>query len=173
MGIPNLWSSLQDCGQDVTLSRLAEIIPPDQREACGSRFPDQCIYLGIDVAGWLFHARKGLGGKSPWLRVMFWRMCRLSTVPFVFPVFVFDGVHRPANKRGKQVYRDIFETPGQISTFVSDFKTIIDAFGFMWIDAPGEAEAELADLNHRGLIDCIMSDDVDCFLFGAEVVVRK
>jgi Holliday junction resolvase YEN1 len=39
--------------------------------------------------------------------------------------------------------------------------------------APGEAEAELAHLNSIGIIDAILSDDVDNFLFGAKIVVRK
>ena len=39
--------------------------------------------------------------------------------------------------------------------------------------APGEAEAELAHLNHTGAIDAILSDDVDNFLFGAKMVIRK
>lgn len=39
--------------------------------------------------------------------------------------------------------------------------------------APGEAEAELAHLNSTGVIDAILSDDVDNFLFGAKIVVRK
>lgn len=39
--------------------------------------------------------------------------------------------------------------------------------------APGEAEAELAHLNSIGVIDAILSDDVDNFLFGAKMVIRK
>jgi len=39
--------------------------------------------------------------------------------------------------------------------------------------APGEAEAELAYLNRIGVIDGILSDDVDTFLFGALTVIRK
>jgi 5'-3' exonuclease len=39
--------------------------------------------------------------------------------------------------------------------------------------APGEAEAELAYLNRVGVIDGILSDDVDNFLFGATLVIRK
>ena len=41
------------------------------------------------------------------------------------------------------------------------------------LKAPGEAEAELAHLNRIGVIDAILSDDVDNFLFGAKMVVRK
>lgn len=39
--------------------------------------------------------------------------------------------------------------------------------------APGEAEAELAFLNRAGYIDAVLSDDVDTFVFGATMVVRK
>jgi 5'-3' exonuclease len=41
------------------------------------------------------------------------------------------------------------------------------------LKAPGEAEAELAHLNNIGAIDAILSDDVDNFLFGAKIVIRK
>jgi len=40
-------------------------------------------------------------------------------------------------------------------------------------EAPGEAEAELAYLNRVGVIDGILSDDADNFLFGALTVIRK
>lgn len=39
--------------------------------------------------------------------------------------------------------------------------------------APGEAEAELAHLNHIGAIDAVMTDDVDTFIFGATHILRK
>lgn len=52
-------------------------------------------------------------------------------------------------------------------------KTIIAAFGFEWKLAPGEAEAELAYLNAVGVIDGVLSDDVDNFLFGAKTVIRN
>lgn len=41
------------------------------------------------------------------------------------------------------------------------------------MQAPGEAEAELAYLNQLRVIDGILSDDVDNFLFGATTVIRK
>ena len=54
-------------------------------------------------------------------------------------------------------------------------KNVIDAFGFEWRVAPGEAEAELAYLHKVGIIDAVLSDDSDVgnFLFGATVVIRK
>ena len=41
------------------------------------------------------------------------------------------------------------------------------------LQAPGEAEAELAHLNSTGVIDAVLSDDVDNFLFGAKTVIRR
>ena len=53
------------------------------------------------------------------------------------------------------------------------FKKLLDAFGMHWREAEGEAEAELAFLNRAGAIDAVMTDDVDCFLFGAVTVIKK
>ena len=39
--------------------------------------------------------------------------------------------------------------------------------------APGEAEAELALLNRTNLIDAVMTDDGDTFIFGATCVIKK
>ena len=54
-------------------------------------------------------------------------------------------------------------------------KNVIDAFGFEWRVAPGEAEAELAYLHKVGIIDAVLSDepDVGSFLFGATVIIRR
>ena len=39
--------------------------------------------------------------------------------------------------------------------------------------ARGEAEAELAYLNAQGIIDAIITDDVDALVFGARVLIKK
>ncbi|KAF8166945.1 hypothetical protein K438DRAFT_2025002 [Mycena galopus ATCC 62051] len=50
--------------------------------------------------------------------------------------------------------------------------TQLTAFGFHFHEAPGEAEAELAQLNMSGRLDVIISEDSDTFLFGAQCVIR-
>ncbi|KAG8682397.1 hypothetical protein FRC09_016802, partial [Ceratobasidium sp. 395] len=60
-----------------------------------------------------------------------------------------------------------------MSSLAPGMKNMISAFGFEWRTAPGEAEAELAYLNNIRVIDAILSDDVDNFLFGARVVIRN
>ena len=86
-------------------------------------------------------------------------------MPFL-PIFVFDGPKRPKIKRGKAV-------GGKEHWMVNSLRTVLDAFGFECRTAPGEAEAELAYLNRIGVIDAVLSDDVDCFLFGAHTVIRN
>lgn len=41
------------------------------------------------------------------------------------------------------------------------------------LQALGEAEAELAWLNRQGVIDAIISDDVDAIVFGAVNTMKK
>jgi len=86
-------------------------------------------------------------------------------MPFL-PIFVFDGPKRPKIKRGKAV-------GGKEHWMVNSLRTVLDAFGFECRTAPGEAEAELAYLNRIDVIDAVLSDDVDCFLFGARTVIRN
>ena len=103
--------------------------------------------------------------------------------PFL-PLFVFDGPKRPKVKRGKRI-------SGGKHWLVDSVKAVIEAFGFEWrmvrsrllflhparftdsLQAPGEAEAELAHLNNIGVIDAVLSDDVDAFLFVSKVVIRR
>ena len=41
------------------------------------------------------------------------------------------------------------------------------------VQAPREAEAELAHLNRVGLIDAVLTDDGDTLVFGATHIINK
>ncbi|KZT59548.1 hypothetical protein CALCODRAFT_466702 [Calocera cornea HHB12733] len=160
MGIPGLWDILRPAGKSRSLTHLT-VVDGFEENPSGKR----AYRVGIDASIWFFHANGGQGGENPELRTLYFRCCRLLALP-ILPLFVFDGEQRPSQKRGKRIGK------GE-HWMVSGMRDIIDAFGFEWWTAPGEAEAELAYLNDIGVIDAILSDDVDNFLFGAKVVIRN
>ncbi|KAK7043085.1 hypothetical protein VNI00_008439 [Paramarasmius palmivorus] len=81
-------------------------------------------------------------------------------------IFVFDGMHRPQMKRGTQVVSHQEPAP------IDEVKSLILPAGFHYHTAPGEAEAELAELNKRGIIDMIISPDSDLFALGATCIAK-
>ncbi|KAH7911802.1 hypothetical protein BJ138DRAFT_870624 [Hygrophoropsis aurantiaca] len=160
MGVAGLWELLRPAGQTRSLTHLS-VIDGFESNPAGVRG----FRIGIDASIWFFHAAYGKEGENPELRTLFFRCSRLMSMPFL-PLFVFDGPKRPSVKRGKRV-------SGNAHWLTTGMKNIIEAFGFEWRTAPGEAEAELAYLNRIGVIDAVLSDDVDNFLFGATTVIRN
>ncbi|SAM82461.1 uncharacterized protein UBRO_04513 [Ustilago bromivora] len=159
MGIPNLWPELSSSATTTTLPIYClTSFTTNTNSSRGLR-------LGIDASLWLFHAQQSSGGSNPYLRLLFYRLAKLLTLP-VLPLFVFDGSERPTWKRGKEV-------KGKQHAIEHPFTQLIEAFGFQWCRARGEAEAELAWLNTEGVVDAVLTDDSDALLFGAQTVVRN
>ena len=52
-------------------------------------------------------------------------------------------------------------------------KRLIRLFGFLIHDAPGEAEAECALLQQNGIVDAVLSEDVDTIMFGCTRTLRN
>ncbi|EMD30944.1 hypothetical protein CERSUDRAFT_19084, partial [Gelatoporia subvermispora B] len=160
MGVSGLWGVLEPAAEVRSLTHLA-VVDGFEANPDGARG----FRVGIDASIWFVHAAYGRAGENPELRTLFFRCLRLMSMPFL-PVFVFDGPGRPTFKRGKQI-------SNKNNWLEQGMREIIRAFGFAWRKAPGEAEAELAYLNRTGIIDAVLSDDVDALLFGATMVVRN
>lgn len=82
------------------------------------------------------------------------------------PLFVFDGPHKPSFKRGKRVGANGGTLPGILT------KQLLKFFGFPFHNAPGEAEAECALLQREGIVDAVLSEDVDTLMFGSGLTMR-
>ncbi|KAF9232770.1 PIN domain-like protein, partial [Melanogaster broomeanus] len=80
-------------------------------------------------------------------------------------IFCYDGEPRPRTKWGKNVL------PGA-HWMTRPTQHILNAFNIQWVIAPGEAEAQLALMNKDGMINAVMTDDSDAFIFGAPAVLR-
>ncbi|KAG1856703.1 hypothetical protein DFJ58DRAFT_784503 [Suillus subalutaceus] len=148
MGVAGLWEVLSH-----ELTRIIKHLSVTQgfEANAGGR---RGFRIGIDASIWFFHAAYGKEGENPELRTLFFRCSKLMSMPLL-PLF-----------RGKRV-------SGNAHWLTTGMKNIIAAFGFEWRTAPGEAEAELAYLNRIGVIDAVLSDDVDNFLFGATMVIPQ
>ncbi|OAA73875.1 flap structure-specific endonuclease [Cordyceps fumosorosea ARSEF 2679] len=155
MGIKGIYGEL-GYGQRVSLSKLAA----DTLKAEG-----RPLRLAIDVAIWQFQAQAAKGGTNPAIRTLFYRLVRLLAIP-VQPVFIFDGPNKPTTKRNKRSGRGDGVANSQA-------KRLIRLFGLPALDAPGEAEAECALLQRHGIVDAVLSEDVDTIMFGCTKTLRN
>ncbi|KAF4121666.1 holliday junction resolvase YEN1 [Geosmithia morbida] len=155
MGIKGIYPELGR-GHRVALARLT---------ADSFREKGRPLRLAIDFAIWQFQAQAARGGTNPAVRTLFYRLVRLLGTP-VQPIFVFDGPNKPAFKRNKRSGRGD-------GVAIAQAKRLIRLFGFPVHDAPGEAEAECALMQRRGLVDAVLSEDVDTIMFGCTRTLRN
>jgi Holliday junction resolvase YEN1 len=83
------------------------------------------------------------------------------------PLFVFDGSHKPPFKRNKRSGHHGASVPNLLC------KQLLNLFGFPFHIAPGEAEAECALLQREGIVDAVLSEDVDTLMFGSGLTLRN
>jgi holliday junction resolvase YEN1 len=156
MGIPGILKEIGR-GERIALSKLAvEHLERTRRP----------LRVAIDAAIWNFQNQAGQGGANPALRTLFYRLLKLLALP-IHPVFVYDGKNKPLTKRGKTVSAYGTCIPNEMS------KKLVQLFKYPHHTAPGEAEAECAFLQKYGVVDAVMSQDVDAIMFGSEMTLRN
>ncbi|KAJ5135247.1 uncharacterized protein N7515_004525 [Penicillium bovifimosum] len=158
MGIPGLINAIGP-GERISLAKLA--VTHLERTA-------RPIRIAVDISIWLFQVQAGRGGRNPELRTLFYRLLKLLALP-VHPLFVYDGPQKPAFKRGKAVSGHSYGN----APIIRRSKDLIERFRFPWHEAPGEAEAECARLQQAGIVDAVMSNDVDALMFGSSLTIMN
>lgn len=124
------------------------------------------LRLAIDVSIWHFQIQSGKGGSNPALRTLYYRLLRLLVLG-VQPLFVFDGANKPPFKRNAKTGTQSASLPNYLT------KQLLKFFGFPFHTAPGEAEAECALLQKEGVVDAVLSEDVDTLMFGCSMTLRS
>ncbi|KAF6821218.1 Flap structure-specific endonuclease [Colletotrichum sojae] len=146
MGIKGIYRELGP-GKRISLAKLAA----EKLEDSG-----RPLRLAIDVAIWQFQTQAAKGLKN----------FQQPKILAIHPIFVFDGPHKPVFKRNKRSRRG-----DGLATATA--KRLIRLFGFPVHDAPGEAEAECALLQQQGIVDAVLSEDVDTIMFGCTRTLRN
>jgi len=85
----------------------------------------------------------------------------------IHPIFVFDGPNKPPFKRNKRTGPNVASIPEFLA------KQLLKQFGYPIHLAPGEAEAECALLQREGIVDAVLSEDVDTLMFGSGITIRN
>ncbi|KIJ63937.1 hypothetical protein HYDPIDRAFT_28837 [Hydnomerulius pinastri MD-312] len=165
MGINNLWQVVGPAGVKCSLLGYTT------QHAMNPQTGHCKLRIGVDANLWMakcqhkFQRGHTQMGENPELRLLFYKLAQLHRT-LCDVVLVFDGPNRPHFKRGKRVVT----CPPWLTDRLKEFA---EAFGFSSVDAPGEAEAQLAHMNRSGIIGAVLSDDGDTLVFGALTVLRS
>ncbi|KIJ09571.1 hypothetical protein PAXINDRAFT_102221 [Paxillus involutus ATCC 200175] len=166
MGINGLWELLAPAATTTSLHSLA--LTNRFRGAA----PHAPYTIGVDVSIWFEQCQQSSwfrahprSGQNPALRSFIYRVAHLARLP-INVIFCYDGKERPTMKRNKKVLN-------LDHWMVRPTQRILDAFNIQWVMARSEAEAELSLMNKEGVIDAVMTDDSDAFVFGAQTVLQN
>ncbi|XP_012062701.1 PREDICTED: flap endonuclease GEN [Atta cephalotes] len=168
MGVKDLWNVLSPLCEKKPLYEL------------------QGKTIAIDLSGWIVDSQTivdNMVQPRMYLRNLYFRTAFLL-VHGISPVFVLEGkppilkhktIARRNDVRSRFQERKTAKRGGrtQFNRVLNECKELLRCMGVACIQSCGEAEAMCAYLNEDELVDGCISQDSDCFLYGAKVVYRN
>ncbi|GFY40633.1 flap endonuclease GEN homolog 1 [Trichonephila inaurata madagascariensis] len=162
MGVTGLWNILSEICERKSLDYLS-----------GKK-------VAVDLSGWVVQAIqcKGLNTvKNPHLRNLFFRVSALL-LNGAHPIFILEGKvpelkqatikernHHASSSNGN-VSRSLFDR------ILNQCQDLLKCLGVPCIKSSGEAEALCAFFFAKGVVDGVITEDSDAFLYGADTVFR-
>ncbi|XP_060084136.1 flap endonuclease GEN homolog 1-like [Ylistrum balloti] len=171
MGVKTLWPVLQEAVDSTDKNVSVQSLQ-------GKR-------VAVDLSSWIveFQTVKTKGTyflKNLYLRSLYYRTTELLGYGIKL-IFVADGT-APDMKAAVMKKRQEAQSGGTIasidpsrsrfSPMIEKCKELLKYLGVPFLYSNGEGEALCAILNAEGLVDGVMTNDVDAFLYGATTVYR-
>lgn len=150
MTVVSLWTVLLEANCGVAV------------DACQLR--NECKRVAIDLSIWICEAMSSFAllqhHKNPSLNLVYQRIVKLLKMGII-PIAVIEGTTNQATAPSKK------RTYGsQFRQACHDCQQLLLEMGVIVLSANGEGEALCALLNQKGLVDGIITNDGDIFLYG-------
>lgn len=165
MTVSSLWNVLNEsnCGRPVGIDSF----PLRDRGRRGTFAVDTSIWICEAISSTAlssFHA-------DPALYLIYQRTIKLLKCGFGL-IFVLEGASRRITG-GQELALRKRRSGSQFVAATKRCETLLRMLGVPLVYAEAEGEALCALLNEKGLVDAVISNDADCFLFGAKCLLTK
>ncbi|XP_045529784.1 flap endonuclease GEN isoform X1 [Pieris brassicae] len=147
--------------------------------------------VAVDLAGWVCDSQNVTDyyiQPKLYLRNLFFRTVYLLLAD-INPIFILEG-DAPELKRDVMAARNAIQFRGaapksqaksqapsvsrkRFKGVLKECETLLKSMGVRCVKGSGEAEATCASLNSKRLVDAVVSQDSDCFAYGARRVYRN
>ncbi|CAF1008199.1 unnamed protein product [Rotaria sordida] len=134
----------------------------------------------VDLSIWIIECRSVSTNhrNSLHLRTLFFRV--LNMIYFnIKPIFVLDSTKITdlkldvITKRLASKNKTTDQTRSGFNVLINECSELLNYLGLPIIRADGEAEKLCAQLNQMNIVDVVITNDSDCFVYGAKTIIRN